>query len=148
MSPPAPAGRWFEDVTVGQELGPLERTISLTALVTYAGATWDFHRYHYDPAFVAELGFRAPIMDGQMMGGLLAKLLMDWGGPDAFVRRLGYRLRAMVFAGDRIILRGRVTATVVEDGRPLALCALDVVKPDGTEVVRQASAAVELTRRP
>lgn len=147
MSRPGRARRWFEDVTAGEELPALERTITLTTLVTYAGATWDFHRYHYDPAYVAELGFPAPIMDGQMIGGLLAKVLMDWGGPDAFVRKLNYRLRAMVFAGDRIVLRGRVTSTAVENGRALALCALDVVKPDGTEVVRAATAAVELPRR-
>lgn len=141
------ARRYFEDVAAGQELPPLDRPITLTTLVTYAGATWDFHRYHYDPAYVAELGFPAPLMDGQMMGALLAKLLMDWGGPDAFVRRLSYRLRAMVFAGERLVLRGRVTGTTVEDGRGLAICALDVAKADGTEVVRDATAAVELPRR-
>lgn len=147
MSGTARAPRWFDDVTVGEALPPLDYDVTLTALVMYAGATWDFHRYHYDPAYVAERGFRAPFMDGQMVGALLARQLMDWGGPDAFVRRLSFRLRAMVYPGERILLRGRITATADADGRGLALCTLAVLKEDGTEVVRDASAAVELPRR-
>ena len=132
---------------MGEPLPPLELEITMTSLVMYAGATWDFHRYHYDPAFVAAHGMHAPFMDGQMVGALLARQLMQWGGSDAFVRRLGYRLRAMVYAGERILLSGKVAATTIESGRPLALCTLNVIKADGTDVVREAAAAVELARR-
>ena len=143
LAPP----RWFEDVTVGETLPPLETTITLTSLVMYAGATWDFHRFHYDLAFVAALGMPAPFMDGQMVGALLARQLMQWGGADAFVRRLNFRLREIVYAGDRIVLNGVVSGTTTESGRSLALCTLDVMKTDGRDVVRDATAAVELRRR-
>lgn len=132
---------------MGEPLPPLDIEITMTLLVMYAGATWDFHRYHYDAAYVAEHGLRAPIMDGQMVGAFLARQLMQWGGPDAFVRRLGYRLRAMVYAGERILVSGEVSGTAIEAGRSLALCTLNVVKADGTDVVRGAAAAVELARR-
>lgn len=140
--------RFFEDVAAGQALPPLDFEVSLASLVMYAGATWDFHRYHYDPAYAAAQGLGAPIMDGQMVGALLARQLMQWGGPQAFVRRLGYRLRAMVHAGERIIVSGSVTGASREASYGLALCALDVLKADGTQIVRHASAAVELPLRP
>jgi len=142
-----PSSRCFEDVAVGEPLPTLDIEITMTSLVMYAGATWDFHRYHYDAAFVSEHGLRSPFMDGQMVGALLARQLMGWGGPNAFVRRLGYRLRAMVYAGERILLSGEVAGTTIESGRPLALCTLNVVKADGTDVVLEAAAAVELARR-
>lgn len=142
------ARRHFEDVVPGEELPPLDVDVSLAALVRYAAATWDFHRYHYDAAYVAKLGWQAPIMDGQMLGALLARQLMHWGGLDCFVRRLGYRQRGTVQAGDTIALRGRVTGTAIEDGRALALCTLSVTGPGGRPVVQDAAAAVELTRRP
>ena len=140
--------RWFEDVAVGETLPPLEFDVTLTSLVMYAGATWDFHRYHYDPEFVAKLGMPAPFMDGQMVGALMARQLMRWGGADAFVRKLSYRQRGAVYAGDRIVLRGTVSQKSVDDGRALASCALNITKTDGTEIVRDATAAVELGRRP
>jgi acyl dehydratase len=144
----APKIRYFEDVTVGDALPPLEMTATLTSLIMYAGATWDFHRYHYDAAFVAQGGMPAPFMDGQMIGALLARQLMLWGGPDAFVRRLAYRQRAMVYVNDSIIVTGKVIGTIVEDNRPLALCLLSVAKPDGTAIVRDASGTVELNQKP
>jgi acyl dehydratase len=128
------------DVVPGDALPKLVFDATLTALVAYGAATWDFHRVHYDTAFAAEAGFGAPIMDGQMVGALLARQLMQWGGPDAFLRRLAFRQRAPVFAGDRIIVTGSVTA--ISDG--LVLCGMDVSKLDGTAVVRGATGAVEL----
>ena len=139
--------KYLEDVTIGEDLPPYDVEINLTTLVMYAAATWDFHRYHYDAAFVAKLNMPAPFMDGQMLGALMARQLMRWGGLDSFVRRLNYRQRAMVYAGDTISIRGRVTGTTVENERPLALCTLSVTGPDGRQVARDAVAAVELSRR-
>ena len=139
--------KYFEDVVVGEALPTLQIAVSLTSLVMYAGATWDFHRYHYDRDFVAELGMPAPFMDGQMVGALLARILMQWGGRDAFVRRLSYRQRATVYAGDTIVLSGKVSGTVEEQKRPIALCTLSVMDINGNAIARDVTAAVELARR-
>jgi len=144
----APRIRYFEDVQAGDSLPPLEMDITLTALIMYAGATWDFHRYHYDAAFAAQSGMPAPFMDGQMIGALLSRQLMLWGGGDAFVRRLNYRQRAMVYVNESIVVTGKVTGTAIEDGRPLAQCLMSVIKPDGTAIVRDATGTVELSRKP
>lgn len=139
--------RYFEDVIVGEAIPPLDFAVTLTALVMYAGATWDFHRYHYDDKFVTELGMPAPFMDGQMLGALLARQVMQWGGSDAFIRKLSYRQRAMVYANETIFIRGKVSGTTVEDGRSLVLCTLSVTGPDERMVARDAAAAIELPRR-
>ena len=114
-------------MAVGETLPPLEFDVTLTSPgVMYAGATWDFHRYHYDPEFVAKLGMPAPFMDGQMVGALMARQLMQWGGADAFVRKLSYRQRGTVYAGDRIVFaRHGFPQTSVDDGRALASCVLN-----------------------
>lgn len=147
MSPRAVPCRVFEEVQTGDELPPRRRDITLTDLVMYAAATWDFHRYHYDEAFARAHGHRAPFVDGQMIGALLAGDLMDWGGAEAFVRRLTYRTRATVYPGDGVVSRGVVTGKTAENGRALVLCTLSMAKMDGTEIVRDATAALELPTR-
>jgi acyl dehydratase len=142
-----PLSKRYDDVAVGEALPRLQTVISLTSLVAYAGATWDFHRYHYDAAVTTSLGFPGPFMDGQMIGALLARQLMSWGGADAFVRKLSFRLREMVFADETIVVTGKVREKLIENGRPLALCTLSVAKADGTVVVRDATAVVELGGR-
>lgn len=119
-------------------------TCDLTSLVVYAAATWDFHRYHYDAAFVKTIDMPAPFVDGQMIGALLASRLMRWGGPDAFVRKLAYRQRTTVFVDESIILGGKVTARSVENGRKLVTFNLSVHKSDGTFIVRDGTATVDL----
>lgn len=143
-----PRFRYYEDVKVGDSLPPLEMDITLTSLIMYAGATWDFHRYHYDAAFAAQSGMPAPFMDGQMIGALLSRQLMLWGGPDAFVRQLYYRQRATVYANESIVITGKVNGTNSEDGRAFVQCLMSVIKPDGTAIVRDATGTVELSRKP
>lgn len=139
-----PRVRHIGDVVAGDPLPTTEIVVTLTSFVAYAAATWDFHRYHYDDAFVKRTGQPAPFMDGQMIGALLARELMTWGGPDAFVRRLSYQQRSAVYVDDTIIVSGKVTGVTTEEGRACAQCQLSVTKPDGTLVVRDAPATVEL----
>ncbi len=121
-----------------------EIKLDLTSLVMYAAATWDFHRYHYDTAFVKKLGLPAPFVDGQMIGALLSSRLMRWGGPDAFVRKLAYRQRETVYVEETVIIGGAVTSRAIENGRRIAVLNLSVTKADGTPVVRDGAATIDL----
>ena len=95
---------------VGAGVPPLVRTIDLPAMVAYAGATWDWHRLHYDGAYAAERGLPGPVVDGQLFGALLAEMLRDWLGPGAELRRMRLRFANPVFAGETVRCSGTVTA--------------------------------------
>lgn len=95
--------------TSGDLIPPVERTIELADMVAYAGATWDWHRLHYDPAYLAERGLPAPVVDGQAFGAYLCQHLLDWAGPKAWVRSISFRLKSMVFADETIRVEGVVT---------------------------------------
>lgn len=97
-------------VEVGRRLAPLERTIRLVDMVAYAGATWDWHPLHYDAALASDLGLPGPVVDGQVLGALLAEQVLDDLEPGARIRRMAFRFRAMVFAGETVRVEGEVTA--------------------------------------
>ena len=101
---------------VGDRLPVRERLLDAAALMAYGAATWDWHRLHYDRAYVEARGLEGPVADGQMFGALCAQAVVAWLGPRAFITRLGYRMRSMVFAGDRIRLEGEVVAREPADG--------------------------------
>jgi acyl dehydratase len=98
----------------GDAIPPLERTLALVDLVAYGGATWDWHRMHYDREWSDKAALPGPVVDGQQLGALLAEQLLDWLGPRAFITNLSFRFKAMVFAGETVRVEGEVTG--VEDG--------------------------------
>ena len=103
---------------MGETLPVLELKLELPDLVAYAGATWDWYRVHYDPAIIAQLKLPGPLVDGQMLGALLAEQALDWAGPRAIIRRMAFRFKSMVFAGDTVRCVAEV-ATV--EGRRVTL---------------------------
>ncbi|MDA8370713.1 MAG: MaoC/PaaZ C-terminal domain-containing protein [Nocardiopsaceae bacterium] len=115
-------------LAVGDRPPNLEKTIELPDMVAYAGATWDWHRLHYDTDYLATKGLPAPLVDGQVFGAYLAEQVQDWLGPRARLRRLSFRFAQMVFAGETVRVTGAVTA--VED------------TPDGTVVTVEQTITV------
>ena len=121
----------------------LERTIELPDMVAYAGATWDWHRLHYDSAWLAERGLAAPVVDGQLFGALLAEMVLDWAGPDAELTALSFRFKNLVFAGETVRCTGRVES--VEGDLVTLVCGVEVIGENARIAVAPASAEV---RRP
>lgn len=97
-----------ERLSPGRLLRPLHRRIALPDMVAYGAATWDWHRLHYDEAHARRLGAPAPLVDGQMLGALLAECVLRAAGPGARLVRLVYRNRAPVRAGETVVCAGTV----------------------------------------
>jgi acyl dehydratase len=95
---------------VGDRLPDLERPLGIVDLVVYAAATWDWYRWHYDAKAAADARLPAPLVDGQMLGALLARQALEWAGPRARIRRMRFRFASMVFAGDVVRCESTVTA--------------------------------------
>ena len=134
-------------LVVGQPVPALERTIGSADMIAYAGATWDWHRLHYDAVYLSALGLDAPVVDGQVLGALLVEQLQDWLGPWSFVRVLDYRFKGLVFAGERVRCDGEIadlTAGVVQ-------CSLTVVVIDAAGATLRPAvvpARAEIIERP
>ncbi len=138
------------ELEVGTVVPPLERRITLTAMVAYAGATWDWHRMHYDPEFVAAKRFPAPVVDGQVFGALLAEQLQDWLGPRARLRSLHFRFKNLVLAGETVRCLAEVTGIEPDpegDGDLVVVeSRVEVVGDEQRVVVAPAGARVSVRR--
>jgi acyl dehydratase len=132
-------------IEVGAPVPPLERVLTQVRMVAYGAATWDWHRLHYEPEYAAARNIARPIVDGQMFGALLAEALLDWLGPRAFIRRMSFRLRAMVFAGETVRCEGEVTSIVAEGDCDVVRVAQRVRVGDRI-AVEPASAEIILPR--
>ena len=145
------SGRFYEDVSVGEELPPLQKQVDMPHMMAYGAATWDFIRVHYDADQAREFGFPGPFVDGQMLGAFLAQHVQDWAGPSSFLRKLSFRNRVMVYPGDTLVCGGAVTGLQGEgnasEGSGLAECDLWIENQRGDRVVDRATAVVQIPLR-
>ena len=130
----------FEDIQIGDEITPLVKELGMARMMAYGAATWDFIRLHYDADYARELGFEAPFVDGQMMGGFLTQHVQDWAGPGAFLRKLAFRNRVMAYPGDSLTCHGVVTDVSSTEEGGMVECDLWMENQRGEKVVDPASA--------
>jgi acyl dehydratase len=125
----------MSQVKVGDQVPALTKHCTLTSMIAYAGATWDWHRLHYDHEYLASKGLKAPVVDGQVFGAYVVQAIQDWLGESAFISELDFRFAGLVFAEEYVQVSGEVTE-VSGPGLSLSL-KIDVVDANGA-VVRPA----------
>ena len=133
----------FENIKVGDKIPSLTKDITQVGMVMYSAATWDFARVHYDKDFVQSRRRDKPFVDGQMLGAYLAQMMMDWIGDNGTLKKMDFRFRKMLTAGDRIICRGTVAEKSADNDRKLVKCDLWIEDQGGEKVLAPASAFVE-----
>ena len=126
--------------SVGNRLPDLIRTLGPADLMAYGAATWDWHRLHYDAEWAGSAGFDRPVVDGQMLGALLAQQVMAWAPPGAGLTRLHFRNRAPVLSGSTVVCSGVVAAVAADRSVTIDL----EIRVDDTVVVAPAGAVVDL----
>jgi acyl dehydratase len=111
---------YFEAVRVGDELPAVAKApIDRVQLARYAGASGDFNPVHVDETYARNLGMPSVYAPGMLIMGFLGQLLSDWGR-GAQLRKYGVRFIKMVWPGDTVVCKGRVTDRWGQDGRYFA----------------------------
>ena len=138
------ASRALKIISVGQALPTLTKKVRLPNMMSYASATYDFARIHYDAPYARSQGLPAPVVDGQMLGAFLAQLVQDWAGPKAFLQSLNFRNSGMTLPGDTLTCGGSVTDIRQDKDRNLIECDLWIDNQKGERVVGPATATISI----
>ncbi len=125
----------MKNVSVGDQVPAITKHCTLTSMIAYAGATWDWHRLHYDHEFLKSKGLSAPVVDGQVFGAYVVQAIQDWLGEGAFISELDFRYAGLVFAEEQVQVSGEVTG--VSDSEISLSLKIDVVDATGA-VLRPA----------
>ncbi len=137
---------YFEDVSVGQEIPPLQKHPTRRQLVMWAGASGDFYEIHYDTEFARRNQLDDVIVHGRLKASFLGQLLTSWAGPDGWLKRLSCRFKGTDPANADMLVCGTVTATRIEGDEHLVDLDIWTERPDGTKTT-QGSATVMLPSR-
>ena len=107
----------FADVRQGQVLPAIRVPISVTSAMATALATRDYQPVHHDLERARALGSQTVFTNTHTTAGYLERLVMQWAGPNAFLKSVKLRLGVPSYAGDELVLGGTVVATDAASGR-------------------------------
>ena len=134
--------RYFEDVEVGAEIGPLEKNPSTQQLVKYAGASGDFYQIHYDKDFAINAKLPGVILHGALKNAFLGHLMTDFVGEQGWLKKLSVQYRGMDQPGSKVVCRGRVTRKYVEGGNHIVDCEIWLENAKGEKTTPGSATAI------
>lgn len=107
------AGPVFEDVQVGQDVGPLFKGPLTTAhLMRWSATMENWHKIHYDlPFATGHDKLPGLLINGSLKQQFIVQLLKDWAGPTGWLWKVRFQFRAMDLVGERLSVWGKVTGT-------------------------------------
>jgi acyl dehydratase len=101
--------RTWEDVHVGDPVGPTEFPLSVYRLVVAAGANRDFNSIHHNSEYAQQSGAPEMYANTLFLQGMWERSVRDYVGTGAMIRRLaGFRMKSFNCAGDTVVVRGKV----------------------------------------
>jgi acyl dehydratase len=130
----------YEDAVEGAEGPVVERILSRTDLVVYAGASGDFNPMHHDDTIATAAGMPSVFGHGMFSMGLLGSAVTAWVGPGR-VKSFGVRFAKQTWPGETLRTRVVVTGRSEEDGRRLVHLDCSLANAEGeVKVTGQATA--------
>ena len=125
----------FEDVELGDEIGPLETEATDAGVISFC-QVWDnpMPNRFTDPEAAQKVGLPGAIVPGIMAMALITRLLTDWSGPGS-VRDLDVVFRQPVPHHQPLLVSGTVTDTRQEDGENLVECDVMMTGAQGERYV-------------
>jgi acyl dehydratase len=132
---------YYQSLQVGDEVPSFQTPpIDRLQISRYVGAAGDFNPLYIDEPFARSAGFRSVIVPGALAFGALAQMIAEWlKGPS--LRRLHARYLKLVWPGDVLTCRGRVTGRRREGSDYLIDVDLWIENQEGEMVTRGSGTA-------
>ena len=137
---------YYEDVEVGLELPPLDKTPSNTLLFLYSAITWNPQRIHFDKDYTLTEGYKDVIVHGPLRGAFLSQLLTRWIGDEGVLKKMSYANRDIAYVNEPLACKGTVTRKSIENGQGLVECDIWVENAQGAKLTL-GNATVVLPRK-
>lgn len=144
--PTAPAGRRFEDVTVGEQLPELVIPLTVYRLVMAAGSNRDFNSIHHNSEYARSTGAEEMYANTSFLMSSWERLVRDWCGPAGRIRAIrGFRMRSFNYVGTTMRVLGEVSDARLVDGPggPVGIAEI-AVRCEGPKGVSVGPGTVEV----
>ena len=128
---------YFENIEVGDDLPPVEKTMTQEIINRWAEIAQDYNLLHVDPEYAKTTRFGGTIAHGYISVCYLNEMMTNWLG-DGWLRGgklVDIQFKAPVRSGDKVTSKGKVAAKRMEGNQKLVECEVYLENQDGAKPV-------------
>lgn len=118
-----------------------------TQVFMYSAITWNRHHIHYNKNAAISEGLPDIVVQRGLIGNFFARLITDWIGERAELRKLSWKVIRSTFPGKKIILRGLIKQKVNTEDIRYINCELTALN-ENEETIASGDATVVFTLNP
>lgn len=127
--------RYWEDVTEGDELDPIEFPLTVHRLVVEAGANRDFAQIHHNTEATLKTGAPEMYANNVFIQGWWERTTREFIGLDGRIKKVGpFRMKIFNVVGETSTMKGKVVRKWQEGGDNLVELELWTESPKGVSV--------------
>ena len=126
----------LEEITVGQELAPIEKYMTQEKINAYIDAAEDYNPIHVDPEYAKNTVFKSTIAPGYQFIAYLSELMArDFG--EKWITGGGMELRLIkpVFPKDTVTVGAKVVEKNKEGSNTIIKCDVWIKNQDDKDIV-------------
>jgi hypothetical protein len=101
---------------VGDQLPAVTLDVTYARVATLVGGTWDVFPGHHEPKYALAQGNRDIYLNTMVLSGFMDRVVLDWAGPTAFIRRRTMRMSGSVYPGDQLVSQATILSAEAVDG--------------------------------
>jgi hydroxyacyl-ACP dehydratase HTD2-like protein with hotdog domain len=134
----------WENVSVTTQIPELIVCPDRTQIFMFSAITWNRHVIHYSRDAATREGLPDIVVQRALIGNFLARLITDWVGDSAELRRLTWKVTRSALPGRDIVCRGKIRERIDSGGDKCLICEVTAYN-ENDELIASGDATVVFT---
>ncbi len=134
----------WEDASVTTQIPELTVCPDHTQVFMFSAVTWNRHHIHYSKDAAISEGLPDIIVQRALIGNFLARLITNWIGDSAEVRKLAWKVTRSALPGKDIVCRGKIKERIDSEDEKYLICKV-TASNENDELIASGDATVVFT---
>ncbi|HUL22612.1 MAG TPA: hypothetical protein VLZ10_14245 [Thermodesulfobacteriota bacterium] len=134
----------WENVSLATPIPELIVCPDRTQIFMFSAITWNRHLIHYNKEAAIRDGLPDIVVQRALIGDFFARLITNWVGDSAELRRLAWKVTRSALPGREIVCRGKIKERIDSGGDQCLICEV-TARNENDELIASGDATVVFT---
>jgi hydroxyacyl-ACP dehydratase HTD2-like protein with hotdog domain len=108
----------------------------------FSAVTWNRHHIHYSKDAAISEGLPDIVVQRALIGNFLARLITNWVGEGAELRKLAWKVTRNALPGKNIVCRGKIKERIDSDNEKCLVCEV-TASNENDELIASGDATIK-----